>query len=192
DVRQSWYENVILYDLYHTPTKSIELAKQIKSSNNMGNCIGYAWKLLSPYYDKLADKGFYSMDKVKGVVSYVYRIAKGVSVPDFKRNEKRKETLLAANINSGNLQISTLHSVKGLEYDIVYMVGLDNDLFPCLGTDDDIEDKEALEEERRLFYVGSTRAKKKLVYAYNEKNPTMFLHEVSVDLPKLNKKETSR
>ncbi|MBE7114665.1 ATP-dependent helicase [Bacillus paranthracis] len=185
DIRQSWYENVVVYDFYHTPANSIDLAKKIKGSNNMGNCIGYAWKLLTPYYTRLSDKGFYSMDKVKGVVSYVYRIAKGVSVLEFKQNEKRKETLLAANIGSGSLQISTLHSVKGLEYDIVYMVGLDNDLFPCLG---DEENNEELEEERRLFYVGSTRAKKKLVYAYNEKNPTMFLQEVDVDLPKIVKK----
>ena len=53
----------------------------------------------------------------------------------------------------------TMHSAKGLEYDYVFIVGLEEGIFPsdmCRFSD------EELEEERRLCYVGITRAKKEL------------------------------
>jgi len=57
------------------------------------------------------------------------------------------------------LSLMTLHSAKGLEFMAVFMVGLEDGLFP-LGRA--IEDPLELEEERRLFYVGATRAKRNL------------------------------
>jgi DNA helicase-2/ATP-dependent DNA helicase PcrA len=57
--------------------------------------------------------------------------------------------------------LSTVHSAKGLEFDRVYMVDLIEGEFPNFNQDSS-EDLESLEEERRLFYVGMTRAKKYL------------------------------
>jgi len=64
------------------------------------------------------------------------------------------------------LSLMTLHSAKGLEFNAIFMVGLEDGLFP-LGRA--IEDPLELEEERRLFYVGATRAKRNLFLsmAYN-------------------------
>ena len=55
--------------------------------------------------------------------------------------------------------LMTLHSAKGLEFPVVFMPGMENGMFPGLGA---YEDDHSMEEERRLCYVGVTRAKKKL------------------------------
>jgi DNA helicase-2/ATP-dependent DNA helicase PcrA len=82
------------------------------------------------------------------------------------------------------LTLMTLHSAKGLEFDSVYMVGLEDGLFPLARTFDKPME---LEEERRLFYVGATRAKKSLQlsmasvrnrFGNAESIPSRFLKEL--------------
>jgi DNA helicase-2/ATP-dependent DNA helicase PcrA len=63
------------------------------------------------------------------------------------------------------VQLMTLHSAKGLEFDLVFVVGLEEGLFPSLQS---MEEAGCLEEERRLCYVGITRAKKKLYLTHAE------------------------
>ncbi|MCB1068025.1 MAG: UvrD-helicase domain-containing protein [Simkania sp.] len=55
-----------------------------------------------------------------------------------------------------SVRLMTLHNGKGLEFDLTFIVGMEEDLFPHINSKDSIE---ALEEERRLCYVGMTRAK---------------------------------
>mgnify|MGYP001434121205 FL=1 len=61
--------------------------------------------------------------------------------------------------NDDKIQLMTLHSSKGLEFDHVYLVGMDDGLFP---SENSMNDPARLEEERRLAYVGITRAKQQL------------------------------
>lgn len=85
-----------------------------------------------------------------------------------------------------NLTLSTLHSSKGLEFDTVFMINLTNDETPGKEVvDNPDENMDTLEEERRLFYVGMTRARKNLFLMFpkktggSQKSPSIFVKETA-------------
>ena len=71
-----------------------------------------------------------------------------------------------------HITLSTIHKSKGLEFEIVYLIGCDDSFFPRM------KDFLKIEEERRLFYVATTRAKSKLYYFYLSEYITRFLYEI--------------
>ena len=62
--------------------------------------------------------------------------------------------------------LMTLHSAKGLEFPVVFMIGMEEGLFPHSRS---LMEKSELEEERRLCYVGITRAKERLFLTYSRR-----------------------
>ncbi len=78
-------------------------------------------------------------------------------IPDHIKEENGKKDAV---------NLMTLHAAKGLEFPIVFMVGMEEGLFPHSRS---VMDKNELEEERRLCYVGMTRAKEKLFLTYSRK-----------------------
>lgn len=66
-------------------------------------------------------------------------------------------------VEEDSVALMTLHIAKGLEFDVVFMVGMEEGLFPHAHS---LSDWEELEEERRLCYVGMTRAKRKLTLTH--------------------------
>jgi len=62
-----------------------------------------------------------------------------------------------------NVNVMTVHAAKGLEFDTVFLTGLEEGLFPLYGS---MDDERSFEEERRLCYVGITRAKRNLYVSY--------------------------
>jgi DNA helicase-2/ATP-dependent DNA helicase PcrA len=87
------------------------------------------------------------------------------------------------------VQMMTLHSAKGLEFPVVFMAGMEDGLFPHQRS---VADLAGLEEERRLCYVGTTRAMKQLYITYAEQRrlygvdtygqPSRFISELPADL----------
>ncbi len=68
--------------------------------------------------------------------------------------------------NAPAVRLMTIHASKGLEFEYVFITGLEQDLFPHRGMESSKKDKRDDEEERRLFYVALTRAKKKLFFSH--------------------------
>ena len=87
------------------------------------------------------------------------------------------------------VQMMTLHSAKGLEFPVVFLCGLEDGLFPHQRS---IADLQGLEEERRLCYVGTTRAMRRLYLTYAEQRrmhgvdsygaPSRFIAEIPTEL----------
>ena len=83
----------------------------------------------------------------------------------------------------------TMHSAKGLEFPVVFMAGLEEGLFPHLRSSDD---EAEIEEERRLCYVGLTRAQRRIVITsaarrrvfgdYQSTEPSRFIDEIPAEL----------
>ena len=103
-----------------------------------------------------------------------------------------------AEAGEDGVQLMTLHSAKGLEFPLVFLTGMEEGLFP---SNRSLEENGRLEEERRLAYVGLTRARQKLVLCYAESRrlhgsetygtPSRFLREIPAALlhevrPKVN------
>lgn len=82
------------------------------------------------------------------------------------------------NQNRNAVTLMTLHSAKGLEFPIVFMVGMEEGLFPHSRS---LWEKDQMEEERRLCYVGITRAKEVLYLCYASKR--LFYGETSTNAP---------
>ena len=95
--------------------------------------------------------------------------------------------------------LMTIHSAKGLEFPYVYIVGLEENLFPGIQS---LSTREDLEEERRLFYVALTRAETKLVLSYAESRyrwgnltlsePSRFIEEIDQSLIEKTRKASFR
>jgi len=109
-----------------------------------------------------------AMQRYENVVQLLNSIQEfQIANPDKTLIDYLSEISLIADIDNWEdrknaIVLMTLHSAKGLEFDVVFIVGCEEGLLP-LKRDGDVED---IEEERRLFYVGCTRAKKHLFISY--------------------------
>lgn len=89
-------------------------------------------------------------------------------------------------VRKNEVTLMTLHSSKGLEFDIVYLIGMEEEILPHKKT---ITDGDDIAEERRLAYVGVTRAREKLIMTYCKerkiygrkvpRHPSRFIKELS-------------
>ncbi|MBI5065202.1 UvrD-helicase domain-containing protein [Candidatus Woesearchaeota archaeon] len=98
------------------------------------------------------------------------------------------ETRIDIESSDDEITVATVHSIKGLEAEAVFIIGCNTANFPCKGSEHpviemvkvDEYDKE--EEERRLFYVAMSRAKNNLYMTYTGKRPTNFITKSMTEL----------
>ena len=140
------------------------------------------------YERDLSDEGKARMENVQeflGAVAEYEKAADNPSLEDYLENIALVTDLDNADLKSSNVTLMTIHSAKGLEFPIVFMVGLEEGIFP---NGRSLHDDNRLEEERRLCYVAITRAREMLFISYaaqrmlynqvNYNAPSRFLKEI--------------
>ena len=124
-----------------------------------------------------------NIQELEGAVAEYERLNPEGTLSDFLENVALITDVDNLNATTGAVTLMTLHSAKGLEFDAVFLVGMEEGVFPLSRS---LFDDTALEEERRLAYVGITRAKKKLYLShahtralYNTRNANQISRFVS-------------
>ncbi|MDR1600640.1 MAG: UvrD-helicase domain-containing protein [Oscillospiraceae bacterium] len=130
--------------------------------------------------DRLAN-----IDEFIGAAKEFGEKTEGATLEGYLENIALVTDLDAMREGPGSVTLMTLHSAKGLEFGNVFLVGMEQGLFPSSRS---AQDTNRLEEERRLCYVGFTRAKDRLYLSYAEQrmlynqtqhsSPSQFLDEV--------------
>ncbi len=144
--------------------------------------------------DLLAEDAIIGQTRIENIQSFVEGMKEYAQKnPDGTLAQYLAEISLLTDIDSyeeseEKVTLMTLHSAKGLEYHLVFIVGLEEGLFPLQRS---LTEPLELEEERRLFYVGATRARKVLYltsavtrhrFGYVSSTPSRFIKEIPADL----------
>lgn len=96
---------------------------------------------------------------------------------------RTEETPKEDEAGNEEITLATIHSIKGMEASAVFVIGCNSSNFPCKGSEHPViefvkvDDYDKEEEEKRLFYVALSRAKRSLFLTYSGKNPTRFINE---------------
>ncbi len=169
-------------------TLSLELHKQVE-------IVLQASGLIDHYRKEKGEKGLTRLENLEELVNAAHQFTQE-GVPDdmpplaaFLAYAALESSDEQADVYDDCVQLMTLHSAKGLEFPVVFLAGCEEELFPHYLS---MNDPKALEEERRLCYVGVTRAMHKLYMTYAEvrrmhgkeayHRPSRFLHEIPTEL----------
>lgn len=140
-----------------------------------------------------AEKGEERLENISeltnNLVTFVQENGEDATLNDFLEEIALMTDIDSYNAQSDAVVMMTLHSAKGLEFPVVFIPGMENGIFP---SENNLFERESLEEERRLAYVGITRAKEKLflthalsrmLYGQTRRNKvSQFLTEVPENL----------
>lgn len=168
------------------------MIEQQKDAYEVASHVAKASGLMKELYEDKTVEGLSRYENVQELLN---------AIKEFVDNPENEEKSLSAFLQSVSLltnadepeedgdddrvTLMTIHSAKGLEFKNVYVVGMEEELFPSQMM---LENRQDLEEERRLFYVAITRAERKLTFSYAETRyqwgrlkmcePSRFLSEV--------------
>jgi len=103
-----------------------------------------------------------SQGRVENIEEFIQSLGDFSNITEFLEYVSLVEARDDKNLHDA-INIMTIHGAKGLEFDMVFLPGLEEGIFP---SNKSVEQKNGLEEERRLMYVAITRAKKKLIMSF--------------------------
>ncbi|MBC8110967.1 MAG: ATP-binding domain-containing protein, partial [Verrucomicrobia bacterium] len=161
--------------------------------------------LLKELYEDKTVEGLARYENVQSLLNAIKEFTDNQDIIDKSLSAFLQSVALLTNADDDDkkdndkVTLMTVHSAKGLEFKNVFVVGMEEDLFPSqmmLGS------RESLEEERRLFYVAITRAEHKLTLSYAETRyqfgrlkqcePSRFLKEIDENFLKVSSKSLAK
>ncbi len=184
-----------------TLIKSFKLAIEKKDAFEAASQIAKNSGLLKELYDDKTIEGRNRYENVQELLNGVKEFVDNPDTEDKSMAAFIQEIALLTDADDDKdedrdfVTLMTIHMAKGLEFKNVFVVGLEEDLFPSQMM---ISSRQDLEEERRLFYVAITRAETKLFMSYaltryrfgrlKTCEPSRFLEEIDQDYIKVNHK----
>ncbi len=175
--------------------RSFRTMLETKNAYDVAFHIGKSTGLVQELYN---DKSVEGLARYENIQELLNSIKEFTETPDEEGELKDKSlgsylqqiTLLTdvdndKDANADAIKLMTVHAAKGLEFKCVFVVGMEENLFPASMA---LFDREGLEEERRLFYVAVTRAKERLWVTYSgsryrfgslvQNDPSRFIQEI--------------
>jgi DNA helicase II / ATP-dependent DNA helicase PcrA len=178
---------LLLIEQLDQQTRTLPLHEQVDHVIQMSGLIPY-------YQQDRGDRGEARVENLNELVSAArgFEPEEGADMPplaNFLSHAVLESGEQQADAWEDSVQMMTLHSAKGLEFPVVFLCGMEDGLFPHTRSVTDID---GLEEERRLCYVGTTRAMKQLYLTYAEQRrlhgvdsfgaPSRFIKEIPTEL----------
>ena len=161
-----------LYDFY-TMIESFKILNKTSNAFELTDHICRKTGLINEFKKDGSPEGISRMENIEELLNGIKDFVEGqLELVDStgELSEFLEDVALATDLdneedkNSNKVSLMTIHLAKGLEFPFVYIVGLEEDLFPSAMS---INTRTDLEEERRLFYVAVTRAKKQVYLTYS-------------------------
>jgi DNA helicase-2/ATP-dependent DNA helicase PcrA len=157
--------------------KSFRAQLTSKNAYEIAEYIGKQTGIIQELYKDKTVEGISRFENIQELLNGIKEYTVGEQ-PEYEEDEVRPENDLAAYLqqislltdmddknddNREKVKLMTIHAAKGLEFTSVFVVGLEENLFPSIMS---MNTREDLEEERRLFYVAVTRSKRFLTLSY--------------------------
>ena len=183
-----------LYDFY-TMIESFKILNKTSNAFELTDHICKKTGLINEFKKDGSPEGISRMENIEELLNGIKDFVEGqLELVDStgELSEFLEDVALATDLdneedkNSNKVSLMTIHLAKGLEFPFVYIVGLEEDLFPSAMS---INTRTDLEEERRLFYVAVTRAEKQVYLTYSlsryrwgkliDSEPSRFIEEIN-------------
>src|SRR5690606_20196346 len=154
---------------FSTMIKSFKIAVEKKDAFDAASQIAKNSGLLKELYEDKTIEGLNRYENVQELLNAIKEYVDNIENEDKSIGAFLQEIALITDADTKNndedsVSLMTIHGSKGLEFKNVYLVGMEEDLFPSQMM---LSSRADLEEERRLFYVAITRAEQKLFLSYS-------------------------
>lgn len=157
----------------------------VEGKKHMVEVIDKIIPLYKNYVEFLAGNSDIGLREIQDIIEYLKNLCINKTYKQFIFHMERAKSLIDMySKDKEAVTITTMHTVKGLEFNHVFLLNCDQEIIPGenrlkkmreLFSEEVAEDH--IEQERRLFYVACTRAKKRLVITYTQNDPSQFLIE---------------